>query len=55
MKVWLATGHLPVCSGARKLAEKWTGPFTIIIQVTKEAWRLALPATWKIHDVFHSS
>lgn len=55
MKVWLATGHLPVRSGTRKLAEKWTGPFPITAQVTREAWRLALPSTWKLHPVFHSS
>jgi hypothetical protein len=23
--------------------------------VSGEAWRLALPGTWKIHDVFHTS
>ncbi len=54
-KVWLSTRNLPLRVGTRKLAEKWTGPFSIIGQVSAEAWRLDLPRTWKIHPVFHSS
>jgi hypothetical protein len=54
-KVWLSTAHLPLKQGTRKLAEKWTGPFPIIAQVTREAWRLQLPATFRLHPVFHTS
>ena len=54
-QVWLSTAHLPLKEGARKLAERWTGPFEVIAQVTDEAWKLALPAEWRIHPVFHSS
>ena len=53
--VWLSTRNLSLQAGTRKLAEKWTGPFQLVAQVSPEAWRLALPGTWKVHDVFHSS
>ncbi len=54
-KVWLSTANLPLRSGTRKLAEKFTGPFPVTQMVSPEAWRLQLPASMKIHDVFHSS
>ena len=54
-KVWLATRHLPLRQGTRKLASKWTGPCTIKEKVAPEAWRLELPAGWKVHNVFHTS
>jgi hypothetical protein len=41
--VLLSTAHLPLRAGARKLAEKWTGPFTVVSQVSANAWRLQLP------------
>ena len=46
---------MPLRAGARKLAERFTGPFTITGRVTSEAWRLELPASLRIHPVFHSS
>lgn len=54
-KAWLSTKNLPLRVGTRKLAEKWTGPFMLQKQISNEAWQLALPNTWKIHNVFHSS
>jgi len=54
-QAWLATTNLPLRVGTRKLAEKWTGPFMLQKQISSEAWQLALPKTWKIHNVFHSS
>jgi hypothetical protein len=53
--VLLSTSHLPLRAGARKLAERWTGPFKVVSQVSAEAWRLELPSSWRIHPVFHSS
>ena len=55
MKVWLSTQNLPLRQGTRKLAPKWTGPFTIASQVTREAWKLTLPPNLRLHPVFHSS
>ncbi len=54
-RVWLATSHLPLRVGTRKLAAKWAGPFRITAQISPEAWRLQLPASWKIHHTYHSS
>lgn len=54
-KVFLSTSNLPLKLGTRKLASKWTGPFTIVEQLTREAWKLQLPGNWGIHPVFHSS
>lgn len=53
--VWLATTHLPLKAGTRKLSSRWCGPFPILEQVAPEAWRLQLPPQWRIHPVFHSS
>ena len=40
---------------SRKLAAKWAGPYRVIASVGPVAFRLELPPTWKIHDVFHVS
>ena len=53
--VWLSTSNLPLKHGSRKLAARWAGPFKLVESVSAEAWRLALPPHWRIHDVFHSS
>ena len=39
----------------RKLAPKHEGPFEISQVISPIAYRLHLPPTWKIHDVFHAS
>ncbi len=54
-KVWVATGNLPLKHGARKLAARWAGPYDLVGQVSSEAWRVAIPSSWRVHDVFHSS
>ncbi len=53
--VWLSTANLPLRTGTRKLAARWTGPYRIAERVTREAWRLQLPASLRIHNVFYSS
>ena len=38
-----------------KLQKKFVGPFKVIEEVGPQAYRLDLPDTWKIHNVFHIS
>jgi hypothetical protein len=52
---WLSTQHLPLRAGTRKLAAKWAGPYLVVGLVAREAYRLELPANWKVHPVFHTS
>jgi hypothetical protein len=41
--------------GASKLLPKWIGPFKVTEQVNPVAYKLDLPDTLKIHNVFHVS
>ena len=52
---WLSTEHLRLAPGlTHKLAAKWAGPYRMVASVGPVAFRLALPPTWKIRDVFHA-
>jgi hypothetical protein len=51
--VWLDARNLPVNVPTRKLAPRRYGPFKVIQKVSPVAYRLKLPNTMKIHNVFH--
>jgi Integrase zinc binding domain len=51
-QVWLEGKNLSI-KGKRKLMPKRYGPFTITEEVTPVAFRLDLPESMKVHDVFH--
>ena len=54
--VLLSTENLQLKKGmARKLTDKWAGPFKILKKLSSVAYELELPKTWKIHPVFHIS
>ena len=52
-KVWLDTCNLKT-SYHKKIAPKREGPFEIDKVLGPVTYRLKLPETWKIHDVFHA-
>jgi len=55
-KVWLEGTNLRLPANiTTKLAPRWYGPFMVAAQVSKVAYQLCLPSTWKIHNVFHAS
>jgi hypothetical protein len=55
-EVWLSTQNLKLPHGiTKKLSSKYTGPFKVLEVVSPVAFKLQLPASWKIHSVFHIS
>ena len=53
--VWLEGTNLKLPYQSIKLALKRQGPFKIIKVILPVAFRLELPPSWTIHDVFHAS
>src|SRR5712672_2154973 len=54
-QVWLESKHLTLPHQSKKLAPKRVGPFRITKVISPVAFRLGLPSSWHIHDVFHAS
>src|SRR6266481_5644391 len=54
-QVWLDATHLKLLHQKAKLTPKRLGPFKITKEISPVAYQLALPASWRIHDVFHAS
>jgi hypothetical protein len=53
--VLLSTRHLRLQGTPGKLQRRFVGPFRVASRIGTQAYRLELPDTWKIHDVFHIS
>ena len=55
--VMLSSRHIRQARPSKKLADRQLGPFRIlqIVGRHQQAYKLALPATWGIHPVFHVS
>jgi hypothetical protein len=55
-KVWLEVTNLKLPSNLTpKLAPRRYGPFEVVAQISKVAYKLSLPSYWKIHNIFHAS
>src|SRR5712675_1512580 len=54
-QVWLDGKNLVLPYQSNKLAPRRQGPFRIKRIISPVAFQLELPASWRIHDVFHAS
>jgi Chromo (CHRromatin Organisation MOdifier) domain len=54
-KVWLEGTNLKTSHLTKKFAPKRYGPFPITDVISQVVYRLTLPLSWKIHNVFHVS
>jgi len=54
-KVWLSTRNIHTTSPCKKLDYKRAGPYTVIKIINRNAYKLDLPKTMRINDVFHIS
>jgi hypothetical protein len=55
-KVWLEGMNLKLPSNVTpKLSPRRYGPFEVVSQISHVAYKLRLPPTWTIHDIFHAS
>jgi Chromo (CHRromatin Organisation MOdifier) domain len=53
--VWLDAKNLKTTHPTHKLRAKRYGPFMVTNALSHVAYQLQLPASWKIHNVFHAS
>ena len=53
--VLLSTRHLRMRDVPVKLQRRFVGPFRVESQISRVAYKLELPAHWRVHPVFHSS
>jgi hypothetical protein len=54
-KVWLSAKHIQTARPSKKLDYKRLGPFKITKVINRNAYRLELPNSMKVHNVFHVS
>ncbi|QRW23106.1 Retrotransposable element Tf2 protein [Rhizoctonia solani] len=52
-KVWLDAKNVEIRSNSNKLDPKRLGPFEVTKKISSHAYRLKLPESLKIHDVFY--
>src|SRR5712672_1464620 len=54
-KVWLEGKNIKRPYDSPKLSPKRYGPFRVVAKISPVAYKLQIPATWQVHDVFHTS
>ena len=53
--MYLDASKIKTTRASKKLDVKFHGPFKVLATVGKSAYKLELPPTWQIHDIFHKS
>ena len=53
--VMLAIKNLKQRRSSKKLTYKYVGSFRIMDKIGSQAYRLLLPSTYRIHNIFHVS
>ena len=53
-KVWLESYNLSTDAPSKKLAAKRLGPYEILGLVGPTSYRLDIPTSWRVHNVFHA-
>ena len=53
--VMLNAKNLKFKHNIKKLSPKFVGPFLVVKEINKVAFKLKLPKDWKVHPVFHCS
>jgi hypothetical protein len=54
-KVYLNAEHLPTLRQSKKLDSKYYGPFEILEKIGASAFRLRVPASWRVYNVFNEA
>ena len=54
-QVWLEGTHLKSLRPSQALNDRRYGPFEILEKIGASAYRLQIPDTWKVHDVFNEA
>src|SRR5712672_161288 len=54
-KVWLEGKNIKRPYDSPKLSPKRYGPFRVVTKISPVAYKLQIPATWQVHDIFHTS
>src|SRR5712672_1913343 len=54
-KVWLEGTNIKRPYDSKKLSPRRYRPFKVVAKISHVAYRISLPETWGIHDVFHAS
>src|SRR5712675_1276152 len=52
-QVWLDGANIKRPYASKKLSPRRYGPFRVVAKISHIAYRLQLPSTWGIHNVFH--
>ena len=53
--VWLESYNLSTNAPSKKLAAKRLGPYTVLEKIGNTSYRIDIPVTWRVHNVFHAS